>query len=196
MLSCVVYQEQDFPLLCVTLASISSSCLQKKVELTISPSPRIFQYIDPSEQKKERCISFLPWVCPLRNGLRIFIDVTPFKGVVRISVRYPFFVLGNDEVSSLSVGGTIKPQSANFKVPLQLLWCEVIRDDSWPFKALAFSWRARRTVYLKASISAYHFCIPFLGFAQTAQSILTLLRMTGVPDHDRSFRLSNFLNRV
>ena len=51
-----------------TLASISSSCLQKRVESTVSRSPRIFQYTGPSEQQKKHSISFLPWVNRFTTG--------------------------------------------------------------------------------------------------------------------------------
>ena len=63
MRSRIVRQEQDFALPYVTggsLASVSSNCLQKRVESTVSPSPRIFQYGGSFEQKKKHSISFLP----------------------------------------------------------------------------------------------------------------------------------------
>ena len=92
-----------------------------------------------------------------RNGLRILIDVTPFEGVVRIIVRAPLFILGDDEVSPLSAGGAIKQQSASVNVFLRLCRCEVMRDDSWPFRVLTVIVKGRRTVSLEAAVSEDHF---------------------------------------
>ena len=71
---------------------------------------------------------------PLRNELRILINVTTFEEVIR---SIALFILGDDEASPLSVDGAIEQQYAIVNALLQLHLCEVMRDDSQSFRALA-----------------------------------------------------------
>ena len=122
---------------------------------------------------------------PLRNGLRILIDITPFEGAARIIVRDPLFILGDDEASPLSVGGAIKQQITSVNTVLQLRQCEVLTDNYQPCRS--------REGHDELLVSADHFCTSFLGFAWTTRSLLTLLCTTEVPDRDRSLRLWSLL---
>ena len=85
------------------------------MESTVSPSPRISRYTGTSKQKAEKETQHLFFAIgwPLRNGLGILIDVTPFEEVVKIIVRDSLFIFGDDEASPLSAGGAIKQQSAS-----------------------------------------------------------------------------------
>ena len=83
-----------------------------------------------AEEETQHLFLAMGW--PVQNEFKILIDVTPFEGVVGIIVRDPLFILGYDEVSLLSVGDTIKQQSASVN---GFLRC-VLGDNSRPFGAL------------------------------------------------------------
>ena len=178
-----------------TLTSISSSCFQKRVKSTVSSSPRISQYTGPSEPKRKCRISFLPWVGCFAVGSGSWWTSQNSRECGRHSIQgsgQDYWAMMKRVHWVLATRSSNKMQSVN--VLLQLYRCGVMRDDSQPFRVLAVLMKGTTNGF-PWSTSLWHFCTLFLGFAQTARSILALSWTIGALDHGRSFStLSNFVN--